>query len=93
METRIEKSRIFDITIAAVIGALLGTFLTLTILSLGLWNHGIRVTEIHATDLFVSGDSGTVRINGSTGISMNRKDYAGALLWFYEPGAKHPPRN
>jgi hypothetical protein len=85
---RSRYARIFDIAIAATIGGLLGWFLAMNNLVSGVGS--IVVDKIHASRIIVSGNTGTVNIDGHTGISLNRDDDAAALLWFYEPGTGDP---
>jgi hypothetical protein len=50
----------------------------------------LNVDTVRAKSVIVDGDLGTVSIDGDVGISLNRNDYATALLWFHEPGTGSP---
>ncbi|HEY1601137.1 MAG TPA: hypothetical protein VGG64_16160 [Pirellulales bacterium] len=50
----------------------------------------IKVETISAKRIFVEDRGNRISIDGDTGISLNRLDYAAALLWFREPGTGSP---
>jgi hypothetical protein len=85
MNSRSSRARIIDITIASLVGGILGAFI-------GWVFHPdvLIVDQLHAKQILVDGKLGTVSINGDVGISLNRDDYATAELWFHEPGTGDP---
>ena len=50
----------------------------------------MSVDSLHAKKIFVTGEMGTISIDGDHGISLNRDDYAWAGLLFHEPGGGRP---
>jgi hypothetical protein len=77
--------RVLDISIAAILGGFLGS-----VIGPQLHHHALNADHIHANTLSVDGELGSVYISGDAGISLNREDYAQALLWFHEPGTGKP---
>ena len=77
--------RVLDIAIASVLGAVLGAIFTPQFP-----RDILSVNSLHAKQILVKGSEGYVSIDGDHGISLNREDYASAMLWFREPGTGIP---
>ncbi len=86
---RTARQRGFDIAIAALLGGLLGGALGVAAMWLVVRNV-LVVDRLQARSIVVTGELGTVEIAGDSGISLNRNDYAAALLWFHAPGTGSP---
>jgi hypothetical protein len=84
-QARSNLTRIIDITIASLVGGILGAVIA--------WPQthpsSISVDSIYTRHIRVDGDLGFISID-EPGISLYRNDYAQALLWFHEPGTGSP---
>src|SRR6476660_7948745 len=79
------RARILDIAIASLIGGILGA-----VIAWVFHPDVLIVDRLHAKEILVDGNLGTVSISGDHGISLDRHDYATAGLFFYEPGTGSP---
>jgi hypothetical protein len=79
-------SRVLDIAIATLLGGVLGATFSYQPLSDG----RLHAEKLYAKQIIVEGEAGYVAIDGDHGISLNRNDYASAMLWFREPGTGNP---
>lgn len=78
--------RTVDIVISALVGGIVGA----VVVFFRPLPPMISVDTLFAKKIIVRGDEDYISIDGDTGISLQRADYASALLWFREPGTGDP---